>query len=180
MSADAELPDSHVLAEHAAPVPLTSLSFRIWPIVHERTRVWPMLAGVVAVTVVVGVSTDSLGWALATVTLLALALWRMLVPIYFEINSLGVTQRALGRRWLIPWSAVARCEVHGEGILLLKQDEQSPFSRLGGLYIPWSAYRDDLLELVEQHLSTRGQRGGSTELKQAKSLSQGSETEQET
>jgi hypothetical protein len=48
MSPDKKLSDSHVLAQHAIPVPLTSMSFRTWPIVHERTRVWRVLAVVVA------------------------------------------------------------------------------------------------------------------------------------
>jgi len=164
MSPDEKLSDSHVLAQHAIPVPLTSMSFRTWPIVHERTRVWPVLVGVLVVTVAVGVSTDSLGWALTAVTLFALALWRMLLPIYFELSQFGITQRALGRRWSIPWAAIRGYEIHGQGIVLLSRSDDSPVGRLGGIYIPWSAYRSELLELVDRHMAARYERGGSSTL----------------
>jgi hypothetical protein len=87
--------------------------------------------------------------------LLALTLWRTLLPVTFEIGVSGVTQVVVGRRRRISWPAIRGYEVRGNGVVLVPDAEITPLSPLRGLYIPWLDQRDRVLAAVEYYLQSR-------------------------
>src|SRR5262245_42327264 len=89
-----------------AESPSATIRWRSWPLADCRRWSWLLPAGVLCVGVMVAWLADSWLAGLLAVAALALAMWQFLLPVTYEICSLGVRQYALGRMRLVPWSAI--------------------------------------------------------------------------
>lgn len=127
----------------------------VWPVRQEPigSLLALTIAGGVSWLVTYSTGRPWLGWAAAGV--LAITLWRTLLPVTFEIGVSGVTQIIFGRRRRISWPAIRGYEVRGNGVLLVPDAEITPLSPLRGLYIPWLDQRDRVLAAVEYYLQSR-------------------------
>lgn len=127
----------------------------VWPVRQEPigSLVALTIAGGVSWLVAYSTGLVWLGWAAAG--MLAITLWRTLLPVTFEIGVSGVTQIIFGRRRRISWPAIRGYEVRGNGVLLVPDAEITPLSPLRGLYIPWLDQRDRVLAAVEYYLQSR-------------------------
>ncbi len=126
-----------------------------WPLYDDGLSAWAVVAlalGTSIVTYVVGQSILMAAFCLAA---LALALWRLWIPVQFEFGPKGVTQTILGRTRRIPWSAVRRCEIRRAGLLLLPLADRRPLAAIRGLYIRWRGQRAELLAIMKHYLGAR-------------------------
>ena len=92
---------------------------------------------------------------------LAAALWRMWLPIDFELDARGIQQIVLGRRRFWPWSHFARYEVDPQGVALIRDPRAYPLARAKGLYISAAREHVELVQLVDLYLGARTERPAS-------------------
>lgn len=134
--------------------PSPDLRLTVWPLRDEPLATWIILGLAALASVLAGVISGS--WLIggAAAVALAVALWRMWLPVEIRLYELGVTQTILRRTWRMPWRTVAAYRVCTSGVLLLSDDDDSPLGRIGGLYIPWGKRRNELLAVMEHYLPT--------------------------
>src|SRR5687768_1801760 len=89
----------------AAPPPV---HWRSWLLVERRTQTAGLAAVLGLVVGVVWLQTGSAGWSLVAVALMAVALWRSLMPVHLELGANGLIEQSLGRRRRIPWVSIRR------------------------------------------------------------------------
>lgn len=128
-----------------------------WPLRDEGLRAWLMLGLLAALAAAAGGAARSWPMAVFVLASLAVAAWRLWVPVTFEVGPKGLVQTALGRRRRIGWGELARCEPRRHGVLLLWEAEPGPLTPLRGLYIRWrdQSQRDALIETLDFYLSRR-------------------------
>ena len=135
-----------------APAPC---AWRSWPLAERGRWRWVLPAALVAVALLVGLSTGRPGWALAAAVLLALAAWRYFVPVVYELGTLGITQQVFSRQRRIPWRSIGRYEVGSAGVFLSPHSERGPLDAFAGLYLPWGDHKGEVLASVEFYLAGR-------------------------
>ena len=134
----------------SAPPPCT---WRCWPLAEPGGRRWSLPAVLVAVATLVGLSTGSLGWAVAAALALIVGSWRYFVPVVYELGTLGVTQQVLSSQRRISWRSIGRYEVRSAGVFLSPYAEAGPLDAFSGLYLPWCDHKNDVLASVEFYLA---------------------------
>jgi hypothetical protein len=134
-----------------------------WPLRDDPARAWAVLAIAVGAAVGAGVLAGSLPMGSLALGALGISLWRLWIPVKFELGSRGVSQSVFGRRRRIGWSDIPSFEVRSHGVLLLPSREPLLLSRLRGLYIRFAGRREELLASVEYYVSPEPLRGASAE-----------------
>jgi len=86
---------------------------------------------------------------------LAMAAWRLWVPVSFEFCSRGVIYSVLGRSRRITWTQIAHFEDRPRGLLLFLEDDTSPLATLRSIYVQWSGQRAAILEVIAFYTSAR-------------------------
>jgi hypothetical protein len=132
-----------------------SLQLVNWPLRQDGVRAWLMVALLLGVSAASGSIARSYGMGCLVFVALAFSVWRLWVPVKFELTSKGLTQSVLGRRRRIPWSEFARFEVRQKGVLLFVDQDSSPLAALRGVFIRWQDQRAPLLEILETYLRAR-------------------------
>jgi len=123
-----------------------------WPLRDDAVRAWLGLGAAVIVAVMAAVLAESRAMGLLSFSVLAAALWRLWLPVTFQVGQKGIVHKALGRRRRIPWSRIARYEIRRDGVLLLPVEDTSPLAVMRGLYIRWGPQRDQLLAWVRHYV----------------------------
>jgi hypothetical protein len=121
--------------EAQSPAPF---AWRSWSIVDEWRRTWPIAATVALVSLVIGIATGKLDLGLIALVVQAAALWRLWLPIHYEINSQGIEQRVFRRTVKTPRTAIRRHELRRDGVLLFREADARPFDAWRGVYLPWN------------------------------------------
>lgn len=124
-----------------------------WPLRDEKLRVGLSTAILLVAAILSGRLSDSFWMGAVVLAALIGCSWRLWIPVHFELNSKGITQTVLGRRRRIPWSAVARYQLRGRGILLLADSDSSALAAFRGVFIVWNGQRDAVLDLVNFFLA---------------------------
>ena len=106
-----------------------------------------------------GISATAAGWMARSALMgglcfvaLALAAWRLWIPVTFEFRSKGILYSVFGRTRQIPWTRVARYEVRPRGLLLYADHAPPPLAALRSLFISWRGERTAILEAVEFYM----------------------------
>ena len=143
------------VAEPELPAPPSVISWTSWPIRDD----WP--TGVIAIAVLAScvlvlawLGGDWLAGAIGLVAI-ALALWRMWVPVIYEIGPKGIIVTVLRWKRRTPWSSVRRCKVQEQGMLFLPSADESLLAQLQGLYVPSGDHHTELVGMVNQYLGSR-------------------------
>lgn len=92
---------------------------------------------------------------LAVFTAILISLWRVWIPVSFELNSVGITQQVLHVQSLMPWTEFMYYEEYSSGVLLMRDSNPSPLARLSGLFIHWDGHRSEVLSFLDYHLMDR-------------------------
>ena len=84
-----------------------------------------------------------------------LALWRLWLPVTYQLGSKGVVERACGHSRHIDWLRVTRAELQPRGVLLLADRTQTPLAIIHGVFVPWRNRREQVIALVEHFAGSR-------------------------
>lgn len=134
------------------PQPPPPIRWRSWPIREAGARGALVVIGLLVAAAAIGWLSGRVYWGLLGLVALGIALWRFFLPVVFELSEAGVDRR-LFRWWRrIPWHAIERYEVCRAGVLLLPHGARSIMAPLRGLYLPWSARRDEVLAHMRHYL----------------------------
>ncbi|OHB65946.1 MAG: hypothetical protein A2V70_05085 [Planctomycetes bacterium RBG_13_63_9] len=135
-----------------AQQPSAPIRWRVWPAGESAARTLLVVLGLLLVAAAIfSISGQSVMTAPAMAALLV-ASWRYFLPVVFELDGDGVSQRLFGWRGHVAWRAVERYEVCSAGVLLLPDKDGSAMAPLRGLYLPWAAHREEVLHHVRDHL----------------------------
>lgn len=129
-----------------------SCEFSRWPLRDEPVAASIVICVTLLVSSGIGYLGGTLWWGVVAAMALAISLWRMWIPVETQLSELGVIQTALRRTWRRPWDTFVGYEVRNDGVLLLPVEDNSMLGRLKGLYISFGDQRDDILEVVDEHL----------------------------
>ena len=135
-----------VWRERRAPEPVAFIN---WPLGQGNPIAW--LACMIAIAAVVTVAAMCGTWPppLCAALALACALWRCYLPVRWEMNLGGVTQR-LGRFTVrIPWIAIAKFEAKADGVWLFADRSASP---LRGVFLYYEGHQTEILAHLQYYL----------------------------
>ena len=142
--------DEFDLAESHGPPP--AVQWRSWPLGESLPGAVLVAAALLGGGAAVRWVTGQTHLALVAAALLAVALWRFFLPVWYELNAEGVSQWVLGRPRRIPWRNVRRYEVCSSGVLLLPRADACPLDVCRGLYLPWGKHRQEVLAHVHYYV----------------------------
>ena len=86
---------------------------------------------------------------------LVVALWRLWIPVSYELGSGGIVQQVLTRRRHLDWLVITRAQLQDRGVLLLVDRSHVPLAAIHGVFIPWRDKRREVLALIEYFIATR-------------------------
>jgi hypothetical protein len=132
--------------------PSATIRWRSWPLADGWRWSWLLPAGILCVgAMVAGLGG---GWlvGLVAVGTLALAMWQFLLPVTYEICSLGVRRYALGRMRLVPWSAVGAFQLRSTGVIFFQSTDPAAFDVLSSLFVPYPSDEDEMVVAVRLYL----------------------------
>jgi len=136
-----------------SPQPLAPEDLAVWnwPLRDDGPKSWALLVAAVAVAALVWAIWGNPGFALFTYAMLALALWRLWVPVKWELGLTGISLVVLGFRRRIPWLAVARFELRDDGVWLFADREALPQR---GTFIGYGGQKQRVQACIEYYLGT--------------------------
>jgi hypothetical protein len=129
------------------------LKWRSWPLVDQRRWSWLLPTGLLGLGGIVWYLGG--GWllTLATIGGLAGTLWQFLLPVEYEIASMGLRRHALRRTRLVPWHAVRAYQLRPTGIVLYQRGNPTKTDLLRSLFVPYPTDEDEMLCAIREHLS---------------------------
>jgi hypothetical protein len=129
------------------------IRWRDWPLVDQRRWSWVVPAGVLAMGATVWYVGG--GWlgSLAAMAGLVATSWQFFLPVDFELDSLGIRRKALGRVQIVPWRAVRAYQPRPTGVVLYQCHEPTKLDVLRSLFVPYPADEDEMLCAMREHLS---------------------------
>ncbi|MCA9270637.1 MAG: hypothetical protein KDA41_19280, partial [Planctomycetales bacterium] len=116
--------------------PSPDVRLTVWPVRYEPWPTWLILCGAAAFSAAGGRIAGSWLFGLAALAALAVALWRLWIPVEIRLYELGVTQTVWRRSWRTPWRGLSGYRVCRRGVLLMPEDDHSALHTLQGLYVP--------------------------------------------
>lgn len=120
-----------------------------WPLRDDGLRAWLVIVLALALVAIVwAVGRDPLFTSL-TIASFTICLWRMWIPVRWELNLSGITMAVCGFRRRIPWMAIARYELRPDGVWLYADREASP-SR--STFIGYGGERERITAMIEYYL----------------------------
>ena len=136
-----------------SPQPLAPEDVAVWnwPLRDEGLRSWAVLIAAVAVVVVVSAIWADGAFTLFTAVMFTLALWRLWLPVKWELGLTGITMVVLGFHRRIPWLAVARFELRDDGVWLFADREAVPQR---GTFIGYGGQKERVRACIEYYLGT--------------------------
>ncbi len=132
--------------------PPPPIRWRSWPVRDDALQGLAVVTGLLLVAAVVGGVSGKVYLGLLALAALVVALWRFFLPVRFGLDGEGISQRIFGRQRRIPWEAIRHHEVRWAGVLLLPREDRSAMAPFRGLYVPWTAHRDEVLAHVDYYL----------------------------
>jgi len=134
------------IAQHAEAEPSGSatIRWRSWPLADTPRWSW-LLA---AVWFVGG------GWILAVgaVAATVITMWQFLVPVTFEICSLGIRRYAFGRVRLVPWHAIRAYQLRTTGVVFFQRPDPTAIDVLSSLFVPYPGDEDEMVLSIRLYL----------------------------
>jgi hypothetical protein len=130
-----------------------------WPLVQQPIASLLALVLAGAASWVAGRAAGQWGVGLLVAGALAAATWQTWLPAHYHFSGNGVTRIVLGRRKVIPWSAIRHYTGRADRILLLPDAAVTPLSPLRGLSLRTGHQHEQVLANIEYFL--QGWSGGS-------------------
>lgn len=153
-----------VRSTKTSPSPTQSedvVSLRNWPLRDDGPAAWLVLIAAVAISVGVGILSSSVIAGGVSMFALAVSLWRLWLPVRFEIGPRGIAQQVFGSRRLIIWRNIPRVEIREQGIIFHASSNPSRFALLRSIYVRDRDHRRAILDILER-FAVQGYRRGSS------------------
>jgi hypothetical protein len=131
------------------------LTFSDWPLRDRPLASFLALAITAGVIWVAVWTTHSPAAGALVGVLLGLTLWRMWLPVWYQLGAGGITQSVLGRERRIPWTAIRGHERRSDGVILLPDVGKAQLGALCGLYLHWGSQREAVLAHLDYYLTPR-------------------------
>jgi hypothetical protein len=130
-----------------------TIRWRSWPLVNDLRWSWLVPVGILCAGALVWWLGG--GWLLGLLAVgtLAVALWQYLLPVTYEICSLGVRRYALGRMRLVPWTAIRAYQLRSTGVVFFQRTDPKAIDLLGSLFVPYPGDEDEVVVAVRLYLS---------------------------
>lgn len=122
-----------------------------WPLRDESLRSWLLLAAVAASVGAVWMLWQDVLFSLLAGLALLISLWRLWLPVRWELGLTGITQTALGFRRRIPWMAIARFDLRDNGVWLYADRDPAPQR---AVFIAYAGQRTRITACVDYYLGT--------------------------
>jgi hypothetical protein len=134
------------------PSPPAVIRWRSWPLASNLRWSWTLPAGILCVGAVVAWLGG--GWLMGFLAIasLALAVWQYLLPVSYEICSLGVRRHAMGRMRLVPWTAIRAYKLRPTGVLFFQRSDPAAADLLSSLFVPYPTDEDEVVVAVRSYL----------------------------
>ncbi len=134
------------------PVPAGTLRWRSWPLVDQPAWSWVVPLAILLVGVWVYVADGGWPLAIGAAAALAVSLRSFLLPATFEVATLGLRRRALGRIRILPWQAIRSYQRRPSGVFLFQNATPTPFDWLNSLFVPFPPDPEELLIPLRMYL----------------------------
>jgi len=112
------------------------IQYRIWSLWERKLSSLVILFLTTGLVLAVYHLTGKMHLAIAACVLLLGSLWRLFVPMQFELSAEGMTQWVFGYRRTILWSEIRAYVIQKEGILILPHRTRYPLDAIRGIFIP--------------------------------------------
>src|SRR4051794_36769151 len=138
----------------AESTPSVTIRWRSWPLADDWRRSWVLPVGILGVGGVVAWLGN--GWleGLVAIGTLALAMWQFLLPVTYEICSLGLRRYALRRMRLVPWTAIRAYQLRSTGVVFFQRSDPTAVDLLSCLFVPYPSDEDEVVVAVRLYLPT--------------------------
>ena len=128
--------------------PPPTVRWKAWPL---RDRWWAtpaVLGACILVAGLVYLASQRIHLAIFAAVLLALAGWRLILPVKFDLDQDGVHQ-SIGKRYrCIPWTEIGHYEIDKRGVFFSPFKESCPTDAMRSVYIPWGAHKDEIMSHI--------------------------------
>jgi hypothetical protein len=111
------------------------LYYSVWLITDQKWNAAFLFGIALIVSLIVWQYEGNLILELIALLFLLGTVWRILVPVHFELNSNGIVYHSLNRNRLIAWSDIRRYQIRRHGILLLPQTDRFFLEAFRGFYL---------------------------------------------
>lgn len=130
---------------------------RAWPLAEGDRVAWGAIFVAGLLFAAAAYVSRSAGTAAVITGLLVISLWRLWVPVQFELSAGGITRTVLGRARRVSWSQMGSIQRRERGVLVLRDFENGPLSLLRGVYIPYNNHQADVLAIFDFYLAGRAE-----------------------
>jgi hypothetical protein len=111
------------------------LYYSVWLIADQKWNAALLFGTALVVGIIVWQYGGNLILELTALLFLLGTIWRILVPVHFELNSNGIIYRSLNRNRFIAWGDVRSYQIRRNGILLLPQTDRFFLEAFRGFYL---------------------------------------------
>jgi hypothetical protein len=118
------------------PMDQPVIQYRIWSLWERKIPSLILLTLTAGLSLAVYYLTGKPHLAVAACVLLLGSVWRLFVPMQFELSVEGITRWTLGHRRTILWSDIRSYVIQKEGILILSHRTRYPLDAMRGIFIP--------------------------------------------
>jgi len=143
---------SSVQQPPAVPFTARAVLVRAWPLREQGWRSLALVSAFLIVGAIVGQATGHWGPGVASVLLLFGVSWRFWLPVDFELDPLGITQRIGRRSWRLRWTAIGGYEAQAEGARLWLAGASPLTAAARAISIPWDGQREAVLAILAENL----------------------------
>lgn len=130
------------------------VQWRSWPFATRYRHTAGVATVLFLVAAIVSWETGAVGWGMVAAAVIAMALWRSILPVRFELNANGLTEHSWGRKRRIPWASIRRYELLPRGVVIFPASSPAPLDTLRSLYVPWDDHREEVLAQFRYYLGS--------------------------
>ena len=118
------------------PMDQPVIQYRIWSLWERKLSSLVIFSLIAGLTLAVYHLTGKTHLAVASCVLLLGSVWRLFVPMQFELSADGITEWVFGYRRTILWQEIRSYVIQKEGILTLPHRTRYPLDAVRGIFIP--------------------------------------------